>query len=615
MTDPTGPNNSIGRAPSVYAHSDLGAGQGVLGPSPVGSLLSPPYGWDVVGEGPFHWLDYAYLPYLLTGDPYYLENEYQSAAFQPNFSSGFNSIFSLYNGHYIIRWLPWGMQSASRAAFMAPDGSADQSYWNSVVNSNIEFVEGALGITSTSLTPSTSQGSFATSGTITNFNVHTANRWDMGRYNEASGTACATTGSGSCPIISPGLHQWTQGFCDPTYPAIDGTKASSVLQYWMYWYNNMVFGEMRDMGFSQAAGIQNQMGQFLEGMVLSPTNNPWYGVASYETPATKGAASGCTAGIGQNFAFYTRYGGSTGIFGSWLAAYGNPTTTTQQGNFSFSPPSGGITTGNFPCTDHSYSGLARAAGTFLPGYGVNETDADGTYTPILTWAWLNTNVPFFGNPPASALPSDCPISADYDVMIKIALAPRGTTVTPPAPNPNIIGLTFQVPSGDSVFLSPADANNATSGTNFSLPLTQNNYAVTVLAPVVPPPMPTLALNIVAPDIVQAGKQQAFIAVCTPSPCSGVTYGANGGAINSGTGVWTAPTTTGAYAITASVNGLSASFPVTVVTSSTAVASFRGSGSCKYNESFNIPSSRSITQTCTWTLSSSGSYTSSGCSCN
>ena len=422
VTDPAGPNSSIGRAPSVYAHSDLGAGQGTLGVSAVGSVLSPPYGWDVVQEGPYHWLDYAYIPYLLTGDPYYLENEYQSAAFQPNFSSGYNGIFGLYNGHYVLRWLAWGMQSASRSAFIAPDGTADQAYWISIINSNIEFVEGALGVTGTKLTPVRSQGNFSASGIINNFNVNSANRWDLGRYNEINGTACATLGSGSCIVIPSGLHQWSQGFCENSNPGLNHSTVSAVAQYWMYWYNNVVFGEMRDMGFNQAAAVQNQMGQFLEGMVLSPTNNPWYGVASYETPVTRGASASCTDAIGRNLPFYTRYGGSTGIFGGWVSTYGNPTTTTRQGNFSFSPPSGGTTTGNFPCSDHGYSLLARAAGTFLPVYGVNETDADGTYSPDAAWSWLDANVPYFGNAAYRRLPGDC--LAGSDTQIKWALAPR-----------------------------------------------------------------------------------------------------------------------------------------------------------------------------------------------
>ena len=421
VPDPSGPNSSVGRAPSLYAHSDLGAGQGTLGPAPVGSLLNPPYGWDVEGEGAFHWLDYAYLPYLLTGSPFYLENEYQSASFQPNFSSGYNGIFSLYNGHYIIRWLAWGMQSASRAAFIAPDASADQAYWMSVVNSNIEFMEGALSVTGTKLTPAKSQGNFASTGAVSRFNVDAANRWDLGRYNEITGTACATTGSGSCAIVPSRLHQWTQGFCDNNYPAIDHSKTSAVLQYWMYWYNNVVFGEMRDMGFNQAAAIQNQMGQFLEGMLLSPTNNPWYGIASYESPVTTGPSSACKDGIGQNLPFFVRYGGSSGIFGGWIRGYGNP-TTPNQGSFSFTPPPGGITTGNFPCADHGYSLLARAAGSFLSSYGVDETDADGTYKSVAAWNWLNTNVPYFGNTAYRKLRDDCVPGSD--IQIKWALAPR-----------------------------------------------------------------------------------------------------------------------------------------------------------------------------------------------
>lgn len=471
VADPTGPNNATGKNFSVHTHSDNGAFPAVN----VGSALNPPYSWDL-GEAAYHWLDYAYLPYLLNGSPYYLETEYQSAAFQAYYSSLSGEAINVTNTGYIYRWYAWAMQTFSRAAFIAPDGSPEQAYFKTMFNSALEFVEGALGVTGTTLTPSSSQGGFATTGTINNYNWLAANRWDFGRYTGITGNTvgCLTTGSGSCPIVPSGLHQWTQGFCNNAsgggpFATQNPSTSSADVQYWMYWYIVTVLGEARDMGFSQAASVHNATEQFLEGMILSPTGNPWYALASYETQVTTGNQSTCTLGAGASLPFFTRYGGSTGLYGGWATAYGNPTSPTQQGNFGNAPPAGGLGTGNFPCADHGYSLLARAAASYLPKYGVNETDADGTYTPALAWNFANTQIPFFGNPPAAALSTDCPISNTYDVTIKWALAPPGTT-----PNTSVVTVaSTNPPSGVNVTASPADNNSVSSGST-SFTLTYNN---------------------------------------------------------------------------------------------------------------------------------------------
>jgi Putative Ig domain len=421
VADPTGPNNATGKVISVHAHSDTATASNTFGPSAVGSALDPLAGYAVADEGQYHWLDFSYLPYLLTGSPYYVDSMYQSSAYEmmsnPNYLNS-AGIFNLYNSNYIFRWYAWAMQTTGRAAFVAPDGSAEQAYFTSVVNSNLEFVEGALGVAGTTLTPSASQGGFATSGTVTNYNVNAANRWDLGRYT-AIGLNCTTGGSGSCAILPSNLHQWAQGGCvsyvaTPSY--FNNANTSSFAQYWMYNYIGVVLGELRDMGYSQAASVDTQTMQFLEGMTLSPTGNPWLNLASYEAPLTSGNSSSCPGDTGVALPFFTRYGGSTGLFSGYSSAVGSPN------NFSAAPPSGGISTGNFPCADHGYSLLARASGTYLLAYGANEADADGTYTPSAAWTWLNGNVPYFGNSPYQALSAECVTGSD--LQIKWALTPR-----------------------------------------------------------------------------------------------------------------------------------------------------------------------------------------------
>jgi hypothetical protein len=417
VPDPIDPNSATGKALSRHAHSDyqLEANY-VAGTSPhtVGSALNPPYGWDVGDEGPYHWLDYAYSAYLLTGDYYYLENIYQSASLAVGFNNAGNGppqgngVFGYFNPDgAIVRFWAWAMQNVERAAFTAPDGSAEASYYLSMLNSNLEIQEGAQGLTGTALTPSSSQGSFTTSGTISSYDVNTANRWDWGRYTLFS--TCTNT-SGSCTNVSPALHQIATGQCPAsglgsTY--VNTAVTSAFAETWMIWYSHAVLGEAQEMGYAQAAPVYQDIAKFLEGMVGSPNMNP-YMVASYGYGVKNrpDGESTCTSGLNTD-PIWTTYAGLASTFNS--SAYSQTSFNTNLPNYP-----------NYPCSDHGYSLLARAAASFLQEFGVNETDANGTYTALATWTWLNTNVPYFGNAPFVS--ASC--TSGSDIQIKWALAPR-----------------------------------------------------------------------------------------------------------------------------------------------------------------------------------------------
>ena len=415
---------------------------------------------------------------MLTGSPYYLDNLYQSAAFErPNNSDLFDSagIFDIVSQNQNYRWPAWQMQNVERAAFMAPDGSAEAAYYAAQLNSDLEFMEGGLCITSSTLKPSTSQVSFACSGSTGAYNGQTANRWDLGRYTAAHGNNFVSTSG--ITIIPPNLHKFLQGVCNngSSQPTTYYTSAVSQLDAdWMYDYLAVVGGEAVDAGYSQAKNLTQAVMQHVQGNTLSPAVNPYLNLASYTYPLSSGTISACGGIYGAGLQFYSSYGA---VYGGWSSAYGNPTTLTSPNNFaSNSTGAGGLPTGNFPESDHAYSLLSRAAGTYMNAYGIAETDTNGTYQPTTAWAWLGSNVPYFNNAAAQADPLDFPSPSTMDFQIKWALSPRSTigfALTVNSTNPS---------SGVPITASPADNNGASSGsTSFVLDYTTGTI-ITLTAP-------------------------------------------------------------------------------------------------------------------------------------
>ncbi|HKW98489.1 MAG TPA: hypothetical protein VJN43_12205 [Bryobacteraceae bacterium] len=167
-----------------------------------------------------HWLDYSYVAYLLTGDFYYLEEEYFGAAYcQTAVNPGLDIAYG--NGRYFTYFNPlaprsmaWPLQTTAHAAFIAPDNTPEQSYYSSIVNSNLEIQEGVRGITGTALTPASPNAA------CLHYDYRTATRWDWGRCTVAS--ECYNAGADCQIVVAPAavLHMPGPGAC-PVYPAID----------------------------------------------------------------------------------------------------------------------------------------------------------------------------------------------------------------------------------------------------------------------------------------------------------------------------------------------------------------------------------------------------------
>ncbi len=112
------------------------------GPLPVprcangnNNLCQTPYEDDTA-----HQPSLAYLPYLVTGDYYYLEELQFWAASNPLATAPGNSG----NGQGLVRWQQlrgqaWSMRTLAHAAYITPDGHPLKSYFNTQLDNNLDF--------------------------------------------------------------------------------------------------------------------------------------------------------------------------------------------------------------------------------------------------------------------------------------------------------------------------------------------------------------------------------------------------------------------------------------------------------------------------------------------
>jgi hypothetical protein len=379
-----GTGSPVGRAFSRHANpQDQIVGLNVTGLPVVGSTTWG--GWSV-GDCS-HWLDYSYTPYVLTGDYYFLDDEYLSAAFcVAGYNSGngkwqSNGFYGFMNPSYytVVRQFAWGMQTVGRAAFLAPDGTAESSYFTSMVNSNLEVLEGFMQISGTTLTPA------STNASCSGYDANTANRWDWGR---------CTVGQN----LSQALHTLTGGECPTSAVSgfVDPSKATDFESTWQYWFASLALSHLKELGFGQVTSVVTQTWQRAIEMVEDPGFNP-YLVGNYEQGIKNGAAA-CSGTDSTTNPYFT----------SWAQVKAAlPAAEQTVSTFQHAPTPGAPADppwGNYPCADHGYSLLARAVGTYIG------STTSGSFNGAAAWNWLNANVPYY--------------SACGDAIIKFALAPR-----------------------------------------------------------------------------------------------------------------------------------------------------------------------------------------------
>jgi len=339
------------------------------GTTPVATLSSAHY-WtlDTAHQGSM-----AYVPYLVTGDWYYLQEMNFWAAWDIERSPpGTNRWYMGHNDWgYLrdqVRGMAWSLRNVGHAAVMNPDGTPEKSYFSQKILNNIAIHEGKHDI----------RNGYGYGGDNT--------KWQWG-YTQGSGVADVDT---TTHIANPlDYVAWEA----PSMEGMDTSKVSAITPQWQVHFFFIVIAHLEELGFPTTA-LKTAVGKNIINQLQNPNFNPWL-IDTYRTPAIMLA---------------TRRWAQT-----WSEALSGYIASEQT-------RTGWLTPSAATNSDSGYPVYARAAAAFLPGI------TDGPYTGDGAWLWftgkLNESM-FDSNPKwafvprrnvAPATPS-CDLNGDGQVNI------------------------------------------------------------------------------------------------------------------------------------------------------------------------------------------------------
>jgi len=243
------------RAPSLRADALIPVGQTTTG------------GWTVDRA---HQPDFAFLPYVLTGDWYFLE--------ELSFWAGFNitagnpdncgdwcrhGVWGYLNDQ--LRGEAWSLRSLGRAAFAAVDGSPEKKLFLKMLDTNLAVREGELNV---------KNGFFHSQCTSVPYDPQQeTSPWCWGRYSVAKGL------DNPLNYLDLGGSN-SDGHCGPT---LDPAKCATANAPWQYNYMHTVLGHLEELGLQQVSAYRRAAAKHLLHQVLDPDYNP-YLVSAYRMP-------------------------------------------------------------------------------------------------------------------------------------------------------------------------------------------------------------------------------------------------------------------------------------------------------------------------------------------
>jgi len=294
---------------------------------PVGPMTDG--GWRVDRA---HQPSLVFLPYMLTGDWYFLQELYFWAAYDVG---GSNPRTCSYCRHwdwgYIAdqsRGEAWALRNLAFAAVAAPDGSPEKAYFTEKLNNNIAVKEGKYNIR---------HGAFYRPCATQPYDEsREPSMWCWGRNTVAGGRYNPLL------FLDSGSSRLRQG------TRTDRVAAAS--SPWSYNFNHIVWGYLKELGFRQIAPLQETMAKNLLHQICDPDYNP-YLVDSYRIPVRQQA---------EGTPYFTRWG------------------TVKEGFLDESREK----------FEHvMYAWIALAASSFLPGIN------DGSLSGTRAWEFMRDRVP------------------------------------------------------------------------------------------------------------------------------------------------------------------------------------------------------------------------------
>ena len=209
----------------------------------------------------------AFLPYLLTGDWFYLEELYFWTSYNIiNSETGDCGWCRGPNGYINeavaqTRGLAWAMRNLVHALFSAPDGTIEKEYLQRKLEANVAVREGVMGIR---------DGYF--------YDEAPASLWQWGRRVVAGGKAN--------PLHFP--HKQIGFLNTPS----DAQRYCHTEKPWMVNYGIVVLAHLEELGYSVLGPLRQYTGRLLLNQILNPDFAPTALVKSYEIPVTAYVA-GC----------------------------------------------------------------------------------------------------------------------------------------------------------------------------------------------------------------------------------------------------------------------------------------------------------------------------------
>jgi hypothetical protein len=369
---------SIDARPTIYTPDFTYSG--IAPPDKIVPIsITTKNGW---GEDLGHEPGIVYIPYLLTGDWYFLEELYFYGA---NALAYMNPGYGEYNranswGYFSVsdgeRPQTWGLRDIAQAAFAAPDGTPEKAYFTEKVNNNIAVEEGEQNVVNGAFPPPNPACPGYTPGP-------SSNKWCYGRLSIGLGR-------------SNPLHFMNEGEgigqCDDPRLVAPGTPYAGGRCHrpWMMGYKFHVLGHMQELGFPIGQLNQTQFLVLLH-MIKDPAFNPWLSF-SYVMPVIQNSTNTYFQTWGDVLLGY-----STSFPDACGPTY-NLRTVTNWSECSSS-------VADF--TDPGYPHIMKGSASYLAAWGVN----DGALTGQAAWTWMVTNVGSGGagvNPQFEVLPRGVP---------------------------------------------------------------------------------------------------------------------------------------------------------------------------------------------------------------
>ena len=222
-------------------------------------------GWDSDSENArAHTPSFSYIPYLITGDWYFLEESYFWAAVSTSNGAdneldwGRHNDWGFANGQ--VRTYAWSVRNIAHAALMAPDDSSEKYHFTSKLNNNLAVYEGIFGMT---------DGSF--------YDPATTSMWYWGRNTIADG---ATNPLRTIPFRSEDMRTGSS-----TWDSVDFAtgQAFTADRHFQELYTHPALGHIEEL-FPLAIPVAAQFHKAVVGQILDAGFRPVIAVEAYSYP-------------------------------------------------------------------------------------------------------------------------------------------------------------------------------------------------------------------------------------------------------------------------------------------------------------------------------------------